>query len=165
MNLRFQRLSDRCRVSHGREAFEPGQQDGVSCQLLAALDQIEDAGVSKLLPTRFTVDDLRALVRSWLVFNDSIIVADWTRDDLVSHQELGLLREFGSDYSDFIEKDNAQGNHVVAFAICGVLSELTGRIIEAEVRATSETAPALVSHALPHRYSRRRQRQIRMLTV
>ena len=129
MNLRLSLLSERCVASYGREVYEPRGQDGYSCQLLAALYHIYDADLAVFLPAGFSVAELRSRCRKWLIDNATLIVADWKHHPDVYHQELSMLCDYGSEYLTFIENDRAQGNHVVALAICGVLSELTGREI------------------------------------
>ena len=73
----------------GRTVTEPPGQDGYSCQALALLDQLSDAGLAHLLPPGYDKMQLRADSRRWLSEHGDIVL-DY---DLGAPGALALLRD------------------------------------------------------------------------
>jgi len=137
MHADFVSLNKRLLSQFNRRLYEPAGQDGVSCLLLAVLDQLHDL---ELHDASIEMDaaKLRGLTVTWLVDNrDMIIADDWKQRGAAQSAELGVLHECGSEFSEFLEDEHAVGNHIVLLAICGVLSELFCIDFAAKVRASA----------------------------
>ena len=120
MDKAFKALDQRLRKTCSRRCVEPEGQDGVSCLLIAVIDQLHDLGLD--------VSDrdqqwLRASTMAWMIDNRSILVTDDWNELFSSVGELAMLCDFGPDFWDFLHDERAVGNHVVLFAICGFISQ------------------------------------------
>ena len=131
MLQRFQLLKERISSRFGLGLREPAGQDSYNCQLLAMLDQLSDAQLADALPKGFDVKELRAACRSWLRENGDVIVDGALSDGV---HELGMLRDFGSDYDEFVRNGKACGGHSSLIAALAVLSRLVGRHLSVQVR-------------------------------
>jgi hypothetical protein len=130
VNRRLKSLSVRAEAAFGRSVHEPSGQDGVSCLLLAALDQVADVGLAHRLPVSYDADTLREESRKWLVDHQTLVVdEEWQ-----SGSELCLLRDFGADFWHFVQDPRAVGTHLALIALSAVLSQATGHAIDAMVR-------------------------------
>ena len=121
MHAAFATLDERLRSQFNRCLHEPAGQDGVSCLLLAVIDQLNDL---EMRAHELDAAALRTRTCVWLVENRTTIVDDvWKCRASAEYSDFGLLCDFGDDYYEFLENERAVGNHVVLVAICGVLSE------------------------------------------
>lgn len=134
----FDELSIR---TDGRRVHSPAGQNGSDCILFAVLDQMDELLLRSSLPRGLDASALRELTRAWMRKNGTLpLESGWASS---SSQCSGMLRDFGSDYSDFLHDEKAHGNHVVLLAICAVLTTLLGKELRALVREHS----ALPTHA------------------
>eukprot|EP00966_Prymnesium_polylepis_P216178 5004443-Prymnesium_polylepis.2 len=108
VGARFESLRRRTEKAHGLVPYEPFGQDGYSCLLLAALDQIREHGLAQLLPPGLGAHQLRDRVRRWLIDHGTLVIDDnWNGQEGAGRSELALLRDFGDDYWQFVHKPNA----------------------------------------------------------
>ena len=118
-------------LCRGRVLREPPGQDGVNCQGLALLDQLRDVGLATLLPPGLDAAQLRAACQLWLKENSDVVVDD----ELFLNDELSLLRDYGTEYEEYIRDSRAYGSHPALLAALAVLSKLVHRNLQCEVCA------------------------------
>ena len=95
MDKTFKELDQRLRKTCGRCCVEPDGQDGVSCLLLAVMDQLQDLNLDASgCDHRW----LRANTSTWMIENRSLLVSDEWKQTYSSVAELSMLCEFGPDY-------------------------------------------------------------------
>ena len=132
MQAAFSKLSQRVGKLLGLHFHEPSGQNGYDCLMLAGLDQSSDLGFELGL----SATQLRGLVKTFLrEWRSLVLDNDWLQRGCGRSDELTLLCDACSDYTEFLNDPQAVGTHAVLLALIGVLSELTCEHIEAKVRA------------------------------
>ena len=114
-------LNTRIRSDEMRQVYEPSGQDGYNCLLLAALHQLSELGLGRVLPAGFNINHLRELCKEWLRVNRVLQIG------------AAYLCEFGDEYSSFLEDPRAVGNHVVILAILAVFGKMCDCCFTAKV--------------------------------
>ena len=129
---RLQKLDARVRAGLSRRVHEPAGQNGFDCLLLGVLDRLDEQGLWQRLPAGMSNSMLRNLIIEWLVdWQDLITDDDYT--SMPGAAEISTLKSFGRDFSQFLEQEEAVGSHVSLLAACGVLSNILGAEVRAQV--------------------------------
>ena len=132
MQAAFDKLSQRVGKPLGLRFHEPPGQNGYDCLLLAGLDQVSDLGFELDL----SATQLRGLVKTFLrEWKTLVLDSDWQQRDCGRSDDLTMLSDAGSDYTEFLNDPKAVGTQAVLLALVGVLSQITHARIQANVRA------------------------------
>lgn len=116
------RFDENLTERHQRKLHEPDCQNGYDCMFLALVHGLEQE-LGEHAPKHVTPTSIRRGARSWLVRN---------RDALVDHnpgRQPTRIKDFQSEYADFLVNDKAWGNHPVLIGALGFLCELFEGII------------------------------------
>ena len=123
----FQRFDSHLRERHKLTLHEPASQNGYDCMFLALVHALGQE-LGDYVPDSVTPSLIREGARCWLKQHSDELV------ELNPGKEPTRIKHFKSEYADFMENDQAWGNHPVLLGALGFLAEaFRGVIFQAAI--------------------------------